>query len=203
MSFWKKLAVSFIFLFGSLAIASSIVRLVMFSLVYPHHNDLADQLAYLTTVAYWGNLEGGLSITAACLPTLKPLFVRDPRSSTGWGVVLAYNLERGWCALSGRNPLAHPNSAYTLQGSSHTLSQGYKGHNSNKSHNGSQSGSSGTEALVGEEYRAYAYPMDDLEGKPQGQSHETGENGMGDLESQNVLITRDISVEHKMIKRPR
>ena len=203
MSFWKKLAVSFIFLFGSLAIASSIVRLVMFSLVYPHHNDLADQLAYLTTVAYWGNLEGGLSITAACLPTLGPLFVRDARSSTGWGMALAYNLERGWCALSGRDPPAHPNSAYTVHGSSHTRSQRHKGYNSNKSRNGSQSGSSGTEALVGEAYRAHAYPLDDIEGKLQSQSHETGENRMDDLESQSVLVTRDITVKHKVMERAR
>ncbi|KAF2229473.1 hypothetical protein EV356DRAFT_386320 [Viridothelium virens] len=75
----KKFLVCCVFLFGALAVLSSVVRLVVFIVIYPGHNSTPNQYAWLTDVAYFSMLEIGLGIIAACLPTLGPLLTDAQR----------------------------------------------------------------------------------------------------------------------------
>ena len=201
------MAVCVVFLFGSLTVVSSIIRLIMFSLVFPHHNSMADQLGYLTTVAYWGVLEGGLSIMAACLPTLGPLLSQGSGQQGGWAVSLAYNLERGWCIMTRQDTPNDPRSCYNGSGSDPRSSRpksyiGRIGTTIRKDRNGSQSGASATEALVNDAYQAHAYPPDDVKGKPVQtvELNDFATSHSQSLEQQSVLVQKDITVEHNTIQ---
>ncbi|CAF9914246.1 MAG: hypothetical protein ALECFALPRED_009506 [Alectoria fallacina] len=77
----------------SSTIIASIIRLTVYVILYPSHNSVANQVgmcfypgvlgmtdkltaptAFYSTILYWSMLEIGLSVIAACLPTLAPLF---------------------------------------------------------------------------------------------------------------------------------
>ena len=210
MQLWKKLAVSMIFLFGSLTIGASIVRLIMFALVYPTHNTMANQLAYLTTVAYWGVLEAGLCIISACLPTLGPLFSKDSGTATGWGIALAFNMERVWCFVTRQDPPVHPSASsyYQSSGTNNTATSNRKSNMSKmttptlwKSRRNSQN-SEGKENLVSSESNAQSYPLENLDRRNEFQ----GAKGSAfprtrseEMENGNVVMTRDIFVEQDRI----
>lgn len=69
----RKLAVIGMFMFGAVALAASSLRLVSF---YEEDwdNFFKPQDMLLTSLVYWTEVELGISIAAACLPTLRPVF---------------------------------------------------------------------------------------------------------------------------------
>ncbi|TVY83828.1 hypothetical protein LSUE1_G001333 [Lachnellula suecica] len=74
MSFRRKLAVCAVFLLGAVVVGAGIARLVIFirQTNNPYLN--ADGIGHLTTEIWWSMLEMGISVVAACLPTIRPLF---------------------------------------------------------------------------------------------------------------------------------
>ncbi|KAI0378767.1 plasma membrane protein Pth11-like protein [Hypomontagnella monticulosa] len=83
LSLRKKVAVTGVFLLGAVALAASLVRLVMMTeIITNSFKSNADGLLSATQFLYWGLVESGVGITAACLPTLQFLFRSWSRSST-------------------------------------------------------------------------------------------------------------------------
>jgi len=79
----RKLAVSGVLLLGSLAIAASFVRMVIFAetlgssfLSHPRFFGLptTDNLGLESLGIFWSLLEIGIAVPVACLPTLRPMF---------------------------------------------------------------------------------------------------------------------------------
>lgn len=194
MSCWRKLAVCAIFMFGAITMGSSATRLAMVAIVFPKHNSKADQLAYLTVVAYWSDLEGGLCITAACLPTLAPLFAGTGRNGSTPGDTLSYYLEHGWCTLTRREPSRRVLDSNP--GSRNYSSKRGLATFSSQMRNDSQSSASATQQLVSSATTCHAYPLHDLE-----QPAQHGlDNFWTEMEDGNVLVTRDITVEHQRVR---
>ncbi|MCJ1471056.1 hypothetical protein MMC07_009704 [Pseudocyphellaria aurata] len=86
MSVSRRLAVITIFLLGTLAIAASITRMVIFIQAIQHLKKEyritgADELT-VTAGLYWSMMESGLGLTAACLTTLYSLFKHKIESIT-------------------------------------------------------------------------------------------------------------------------
>jgi len=76
MSLSKKVGVSFIFLLGLLSTASAIVRLVFLTIEgFESTPGYRDVIGIDTNVLTWSQVEAGVGIIAACLPTLRPLFM--------------------------------------------------------------------------------------------------------------------------------
>lgn len=78
MTFQRKLMVSGILLLGAMAVAASIVRLIVYVKALALLTALADvdEKLVVTLGLYWSLLESGLALIAACLPTLSSLFIR-------------------------------------------------------------------------------------------------------------------------------
>ncbi|KAI0485071.1 hypothetical protein GGR56DRAFT_616728 [Xylariaceae sp. FL0804] len=76
MTFGRKIAVCGVFLLGGVVIGAGIARLVIFiqQTNDPYQN--ADGIGHLTTEMYWSMIEMGISVVAACLPAIWPLFGR-------------------------------------------------------------------------------------------------------------------------------
>ncbi|MCJ1356783.1 MAG: hypothetical protein MMC33_006779 [Icmadophila ericetorum] len=71
----RKLAVSAVFLLGCVAFAASITRMVFVArIIEIGFNPDADEDLLITELLYWGMIECGLGLFAACLPTLRFLF---------------------------------------------------------------------------------------------------------------------------------
>ncbi|KAB8290714.1 hypothetical protein EYC80_008353 [Monilinia laxa] len=71
----RKIAVSLVFLLGSVAVAASLTRLVFLSIAYKVGFDpSADEDLTITGTLYWLMIEVGLGLFAACLPTIRFLF---------------------------------------------------------------------------------------------------------------------------------
>ncbi|KAI1747284.1 hypothetical protein F4782DRAFT_521660 [Xylaria castorea] len=67
----KKIAVTAVFLLGAVTVAVSLLRLVMTArlLVFGFDPD-TDAILLITSIQYWGLVESGVAVFAACLPTL-------------------------------------------------------------------------------------------------------------------------------------
>ncbi|KAF4624478.1 hypothetical protein G7Y89_g13692 [Cudoniella acicularis] len=74
MTLGRRIAVCGVFLLGGVVIGAGIARLVIFirQTNNPYLN--ADGIGHLTTEIWWSMIEMGISIVAACLPTIRPLF---------------------------------------------------------------------------------------------------------------------------------
>lgn len=71
----KKISIVAIFLLGSITIVASLLRLVMMArLVVLGFTPDEDGLLVVTEYLYWGIVECGVGVLAACLPTLQSLF---------------------------------------------------------------------------------------------------------------------------------
>ncbi|KAJ5523591.1 hypothetical protein N7513_013135 [Penicillium frequentans] len=83
MSLRQRLAVLGMFLLGLLAVASSIARLVSFvqcdTVLIEHYND---ETYYTSGVFVWTVVELVMAVISACLPTLRPLFMRSKKNAT-------------------------------------------------------------------------------------------------------------------------
>ncbi|KAI0403838.1 hypothetical protein F4802DRAFT_271826 [Xylaria palmicola] len=67
----KKIAVTAVFLLGAVAVAVSLLRLVMTArLVIFGFDPDTDAILLITSIQYWGLVESGVAVFAACLPTL-------------------------------------------------------------------------------------------------------------------------------------
>lgn len=75
MDFWRKVAVTGVFLLGSFAVIGSIVRVPLY-----HELDLVDVSWAAINPGTWLNVELAIGIVSACLPLLRPLFTRKFRS---------------------------------------------------------------------------------------------------------------------------
>jgi len=69
----RKWALSSVFLVGLLAIVASILRLAYYHQILPHSNWAIDSNLVTSTAFYWSYLEAGLSLIAACMPSLSYL----------------------------------------------------------------------------------------------------------------------------------
>ncbi|KAI8965299.1 hypothetical protein F5Y11DRAFT_313576 [Daldinia sp. FL1419] len=74
MTLRRKLAVCAVFLLGMVAVAAGAARLAIFIQQTNNPYQNADGIGHLTTEIYWSMIEMGISVVAACLPTLSPLF---------------------------------------------------------------------------------------------------------------------------------
>ncbi|KAI9666608.1 MAG: hypothetical protein M1821_004544 [Bathelium mastoideum] len=74
MPLTQRVGVCGVFLLGAVTVAAGVARLVIFiqQTKNPYLN--ADGIGHLTTEIYWSMIEMGISVVAACLPTMKPLF---------------------------------------------------------------------------------------------------------------------------------
>ncbi|KAL2036478.1 hypothetical protein N7G274_010813 [Stereocaulon virgatum] len=71
-----------IFSLGLFSTASAIVRLVeVVYNVYDTTTGYRDLIAVLTTVAVWSQVEAGIAVITACLPSIRPLFHRKSLES--------------------------------------------------------------------------------------------------------------------------
>ena len=180
----------------------------MFALVYPHHSTRADQLAYLTTVAYWGVLEAGLCVISACLPTFSPLFSKGDGATGGLGSFLAYRMERGWAILTGQSlPLQNDASSYSKQDDkANTSSDRNKGSIGKASvstfwkRNASQGSGTATEGLIDQSSRGQAYMLNSL--KPQDEfaqsSYLTQARGK-EVANGRIAVSQDVYVKKDLI----
>ncbi|KAI9666120.1 MAG: hypothetical protein M1821_004055 [Bathelium mastoideum] len=72
---WKrKLALSFIFLLGLVAVGASFARMLVTIDAVLSISPTSDADLLVTQVEYWAMLESGLGLVACCLPTLRFLF---------------------------------------------------------------------------------------------------------------------------------
>ncbi|KAM3080932.1 hypothetical protein ACMFMG_004892 [Clarireedia jacksonii] len=87
----RKFGISSIFLIGLMAIVASVLRLAYYEQDLHHlaweDEGLIDPCLSTTTALWWSHLEGGLSLIAACLPSmsylLKKRTLKSVTSSTG------------------------------------------------------------------------------------------------------------------------
>lgn len=71
----QKLLVTGVLLLGLLSTASAVVRLAFLTIDgYETKPGFRDVLGIDTIVLVWSQVEAGIAIVAACLPTLRPLF---------------------------------------------------------------------------------------------------------------------------------
>ncbi|KAL9073756.1 MAG: hypothetical protein Q9161_002794 [Pseudevernia consocians] len=80
----RKLAVSGIFLLGTLAVIAGTLRMVVFAeILGAGHTQVVlhilgvvvlDDMAVVSLILFWPMVEMGVALVAACLPTLRPLF---------------------------------------------------------------------------------------------------------------------------------
>ena len=80
MSTKQKLALSGVFLLGSLGLIASIVRMVIFF----RSDAFSDPTWTAVTLLSWTMVEVEAVLVAACLPPLRPLFISFFQSSTQW-----------------------------------------------------------------------------------------------------------------------
>ncbi|KAI5919787.1 hypothetical protein F4810DRAFT_714138 [Camillea tinctor] len=67
----KKIAVTAVFLLGAITVAVSLLRLVLTAnLVRFSFDPHVDAILLITALQYWGLVESGVAVSAACLPTL-------------------------------------------------------------------------------------------------------------------------------------
>ncbi|KAI9660398.1 MAG: hypothetical protein M1821_009748 [Bathelium mastoideum] len=76
LSWGRKLAISFIFLLGLVAVGASFARMIVTIEVIESISPTVDPILIITQTLYWGILESGLGLVACCLPTLRFLFGR-------------------------------------------------------------------------------------------------------------------------------
>ncbi|MCJ1246595.1 hypothetical protein MMC30_003804 [Trapelia coarctata] len=69
----RKVAISGIFFLGALTVAASVAKMIVQYFVGSNLEQNPDLSYYLTPIVYWPMIEASLGITAACLPTLRPL----------------------------------------------------------------------------------------------------------------------------------
>ncbi|KAK0716925.1 hypothetical protein B0T26DRAFT_853581 [Lasiosphaeria miniovina] len=78
----NKLTASAVFLLGSVTVIASLLRLVMtIQMVYLGFDPEADQILVITEYLYWGMVEAGTGILAACAPVFQVLFRKLPWAS--------------------------------------------------------------------------------------------------------------------------
>ncbi|KAI0381264.1 hypothetical protein F5Y04DRAFT_288906 [Hypomontagnella monticulosa] len=71
LSTTKKIAITGVFLLGAISVAVSLLRLILTERLLrfgfdPH----TDAILLITSIQYWGMVESGVAVVAACLPTL-------------------------------------------------------------------------------------------------------------------------------------
>ena len=67
----------------------------------------------ITTYLYWSLIELGLSITAACLPTLKPLLARLPLQRLGSSLQSLFSLRSSFPSRTSRRSRSRSRTART------------------------------------------------------------------------------------------
>lgn len=76
MNITQKIVITFIFLLGLLSTASGIVRLAFLIINgFETKPGFRDVIGIDTVVLAWSQVEAGIGVLAACLPTLRPLFM--------------------------------------------------------------------------------------------------------------------------------
>ena len=79
----QKLAVAGMFALGALVCASSLARLIIFIQFVPSIPlHLMDITYYESPFIYWSQIEAALGVVSACLPVLRPIFVRPKIGKT-------------------------------------------------------------------------------------------------------------------------
>ncbi|KAF4627821.1 hypothetical protein G7Y89_g10325 [Cudoniella acicularis] len=74
----RKVKVTCILLLAFMALAASVVRLVLIiEVTTKNYLDFYDVNQTISTVFYWGMIEAGLALIACCLPVLKILFTKQ------------------------------------------------------------------------------------------------------------------------------
>lgn len=71
----RRLGVMSIFLVGIMTIGASVAKLVVQMFIGTEISKEQDISYFLTPIMYWPMIEAALGITAACLPTMRCLFV--------------------------------------------------------------------------------------------------------------------------------
>lgn len=82
MSLSQKLAVSIVFALGFVSVAAGLARITVQIAQLSHITSVSQNILIISLCTYWSMIEMGLSIVAACLPTLRPL-LSNP-SPPGW-----------------------------------------------------------------------------------------------------------------------
>ena len=81
----QKMAVTGMFLLGTLVCVTSAMRLAVFLKLVPEFpKHLSDVTYYNTPLGHWSLIEASLSVVSACLPTLRPLFNSSRRKQTSY-----------------------------------------------------------------------------------------------------------------------
>ncbi|KAG7008174.1 hypothetical protein G7Y79_00006g017940 [Physcia stellaris] len=79
----RKCAVAGMFALGGVVVLSSLIRLIIFIQFVPslpQHS--SDTTYYESPFSYWSHIEASLGVISACLPVLRPIFVRpSPHSN--------------------------------------------------------------------------------------------------------------------------
>jgi len=89
----RKVAISGIFLLGTLVVIAGIIKVVVFNHVAKEFDGNNPDLTYiLTPTFYWPMIESSLGVLGACLPTLRPIF-------QGWSPESVINSVRSMISL--------------------------------------------------------------------------------------------------------
>ncbi|OTB01691.1 hypothetical protein M426DRAFT_14305 [Hypoxylon sp. CI-4A] len=125
MRWSKKLAVCGVFLLGAVVIAAGSARLAIFIRQTNNPYQNADGIGHLTTEIYWSMIEMGISVLAACLPTIWPLLgkvslesmVRTVRSMLSLESLAPADHENGRGDKRGgsESPGSHQNEDFTRE----------------------------------------------------------------------------------------
>lgn len=99
----QKLAVTGMFLLGSLVCATSAARLGVFVEHLPRFAEHLNDITYYNApLGLWSLIEASLSVVSACLPSLRPLFNSSSRRKTTY--VQHVSLRTGTDGSKGREP---------------------------------------------------------------------------------------------------
>ncbi|KAI2628677.1 hypothetical protein GGR54DRAFT_628507 [Hypoxylon sp. NC1633] len=107
MTLTKKLAVCGVFLLGIVVVVGGALRLAIFTIQTNNPTLNADCIGRLTTEIFWYMIEMGMSVVAACLPTVWPLLGRFP-------VEAIFRSLRNPCNLLSPKSLPSPRSRHTV-----------------------------------------------------------------------------------------
>ena len=157
---------------------------------YCSDSSTTDQLWYVTTIYYWGILEAGLCIIAACLPTLGPLFLpkRIPANKSISSFSFTSRLRRVWQylrALTGRvtqSRRKQPEQQVDERFSA-PVSESYPAY---------PTGSNSSSELVTQRTQAQAFPVRNLESLS---DQEADMQRCDDIEYGNIVVTRELMLQ--------
>jgi hypothetical protein len=129
----QRLAVAGMFLLGAIVIGASLARLIVFIQVGQELQTQFHNITYHTTPVFsWSIVEASLSVISACLPTLRPIFMRQTsRARTPY-----WTPSRSSERSKGFKPADRLGDEETELDSKHSLVGGPKGKNGSMQLNG-------------------------------------------------------------------